>query len=254
MPWPTWPSAQGRVAEIGTGLPAAPAEVDVAGLVVTAGFVDLHSHVDDLAGLRLQALDGVTTALELEAGASPVAAAYRTVAAEGRPINYGFAAVLGAGPDDARSPGSRRAARWPISWAASATPAGSARPTPAQLAALLARLAGDLADGALGIGLLLGYAPGRRPGGVPAGGRAGRRGGRADLHARPGPDRDGPGRGHRRRRGDRAGGRPDRRAHALLPREQHLAAAYRPGARPGRAGPRRPGRASAPRPIPTGPA
>ena len=60
----------------------APTVVDAAGLVVTAGFVDLHSHVNDLAGLRLQALDGVTTALELEAGASPVAAAYRSVAAE----------------------------------------------------------------------------------------------------------------------------------------------------------------------------
>jgi N-acyl-D-aspartate/D-glutamate deacylase len=82
----------GRVTEIGAGLPVAPAEVDAADLVVTAGFVDLHSHVNDLAGLRLQALDGVTTALELEAGASPVPAAYRSVAAEGRPINYGFAA------------------------------------------------------------------------------------------------------------------------------------------------------------------
>ena len=66
---------RGRVLQIGTDLPAAPTEVDVAGLVVTAGFVDLHSHVNDLAGLRLQALDGVTTALELEAGAAPVAAA-----------------------------------------------------------------------------------------------------------------------------------------------------------------------------------
>src|SRR5260370_15531126 len=81
----------GLVTEIGTGVLAA-AEVDVAGLVVTAGFVDLHSHVNDLAGLRLQALDGVTTALELEAGASPVAAADRAVAAEGRPLNHGLAA------------------------------------------------------------------------------------------------------------------------------------------------------------------
>jgi predicted amidohydrolase len=48
----------GRVVQIGAGLPAAPADVDVAGLVVTAGFVDLHSHLNDLAGMRLQALDG----------------------------------------------------------------------------------------------------------------------------------------------------------------------------------------------------
>ena len=33
---------------------------------MTAGFVDLRSHINDVAGLRLQALDGITTALELE--------------------------------------------------------------------------------------------------------------------------------------------------------------------------------------------
>ena len=153
--------AAGRVAAVGPGLAAASAgsaEVDAAGLVVTAGFVDLHSHVDDLAGLRLQALDGVTTALELEAGASPVAAAYRTVAAEGRPINYGFAASW---------------AQARMSEVAGFAPGGSLaevlgrlghpgwqRPaTPAQLTGLLNRLADDLADGALGIGVLLGYAP-----------------------------------------------------------------------------------------------
>jgi len=155
--------AEGRVAQIGTALPAAPTDVDVAGLVVTAGFVDLHSHVNDLAGLRLQALDGVTTALELEAGASPVAAAYRSAAAEGRPVNYGFAtswaqarmnAVAGFAPGGTLAeflsrlgdPGWQRPAE------------------PAQLAALLSRLAADLAEGALGIGVLLGYAPTVDPG------------------------------------------------------------------------------------------
>src|ERR1700722_5079244 len=153
--------AAGRVAAVGPGLAAASAgsaEVDAAGLVVTAGVVDLHSHVDDLARLRLQDLDGVTTALELEAGASPVAAAYRTVAAEGRPINYGFAASW---------------AQARMSEVAGFAPGGSLaevlgrlghpgwqRPaTPAQLTGLLNRLADDLADGALGIGVLLGYAP-----------------------------------------------------------------------------------------------
>ena len=37
-------------------------------------------------------MDGVTTALELEAGVSPVDDAYRRAAAQGRPVNYGFAA------------------------------------------------------------------------------------------------------------------------------------------------------------------
>jgi predicted amidohydrolase len=62
--------AAGRIAAVGTGLTARAGrgDVDVAGQVVTAGFIDLHSHVSDLGGLRLQAMDGVTTALELEAG------------------------------------------------------------------------------------------------------------------------------------------------------------------------------------------
>jgi predicted amidohydrolase len=84
--------AQGRIAAVGSGLAPGQVEVDVSGQVVTAGFIDLHSHVSDLGGLRLQAMDGVTTALELEAGASPVADAYRRAAAQGRPINYGCAA------------------------------------------------------------------------------------------------------------------------------------------------------------------
>src|SRR5579859_3203866 len=147
----------GRVTEIGAGVLAA-AEVDVAGLVVTAGFVDLHSHVNDLAGLRLQALDGVTTALELEAGASPVADAYRVVAEHGRPVNYGFAASwaqarmteVGGLP----SGGSLAAVLGRLG-----NPAWQRPATPAQADALLSRLAGDLADGAIGIGVLLGYAP-----------------------------------------------------------------------------------------------
>ena len=64
--------AAGRIAAVGTGLPPGPAEEDVSGQVVTAGFVDLHSHVNDVGGLRLQALDGVTTALELEIGVGDI--------------------------------------------------------------------------------------------------------------------------------------------------------------------------------------
>ena len=50
--------------------------LDVSGLVVCPGFVDLHSHGQAIAEQRLQALDGVTTALELEAGTVPVEQAY----------------------------------------------------------------------------------------------------------------------------------------------------------------------------------
>ena len=150
---------QGRITQIGADLPASlGGAVDVAGMAVTAGFVDLHSHVTDLAGMRLQALDGVTTALELEAGASPVAAAYRGAAAEGRPTNFGFASSWAQARMDEMGgfpPGGTLAGflsrlgdpRWQ-------QPAEAA-----QLSAMLSRLAADLADGALGIGVLLGYAP-----------------------------------------------------------------------------------------------
>ncbi|WP_327085799.1 amidohydrolase family protein [Nonomuraea sp. NBC_01738] len=132
--------------------------VDVSGLVVSPGFIDLHSHSMDVAGHRLQALDGVTTVLELEAGAYPVAAAYRRAEIEGRPLNYGFAtswavarmAVLlgletGGGLDDFLANVGRE------EWQRAATQGA--------VDAIVGMLERDLSDGALGIGILVGYAP-----------------------------------------------------------------------------------------------
>ena len=152
-----------RVAAVGAGLPPGRQEADVAGQVVTAGFVDLHSHAHDLGSARLQVADGVTTALELEAGITPVAAAYAAAAVTGRPLNYGFAA-------------SWTMARMAV--LADVTPDGSVESLFANLAdrrwqraasateidRVLGILEADVADGALGIGLLIGYAPGTTPG------------------------------------------------------------------------------------------
>src|SRR5258707_4872469 len=82
----------GRITELGPGLGPGTTDVDVAGQVVTAGFIDLHSHTADVAGLRLRALDGVTTALELEAGISPVEPAYRRSAADGKAARFPISA------------------------------------------------------------------------------------------------------------------------------------------------------------------
>jgi dihydroorotase len=46
--------------------------IDARGLVVAPGFIDLHSHGQDDENYRYKARDGVTTALELEVGVSPV--------------------------------------------------------------------------------------------------------------------------------------------------------------------------------------
>ncbi|HXV64438.1 MAG TPA: amidohydrolase family protein [Vicinamibacteria bacterium] len=46
--------------------------LDVSGLVVAPGFIDLHAHGQDPVSNRLQAQDGVTTALEMEIGVYPV--------------------------------------------------------------------------------------------------------------------------------------------------------------------------------------
>ncbi len=132
--------------------------LDVGGKVVAPGFIDLHSHGQGIAEQRLQALDGVTTALELEAGVHPVDAAYERAAAEGRPIHYGFSASwalarmtcvggldlagqLGDFLGHIAEPGWQRVA------------------SPVEVASIVDRLEGDLAAGALGIGVLIGYAP-----------------------------------------------------------------------------------------------
>jgi N-acyl-D-aspartate/D-glutamate deacylase len=137
--------------------------LDVSGLIVGPGFIDLHSHVHSVAGHRLQACDGVTTALDLEAGLMPIGRAYANAAAEGRPLNYGFSAswaqaraqvLLGRTPDATLESG----------LALLGDPAWQRSSTPAELAAWLELLRGELADGALGIGVLMGYAPRTEPG------------------------------------------------------------------------------------------
>jgi N-acyl-D-aspartate/D-glutamate deacylase len=150
----------GRIAAVAPNLQVADpvTVVDVAGSIVGPGFVDLHSHVHSIAGHRLQAMDGVTTALDLEAGLMPLARAYAAAADEGRPLNYGFSAswasaravVLAGVEPDASVTGSL---------AVLGDPRWQRSSSPAELARWLELLERELADGALGIGVLLGYAP-----------------------------------------------------------------------------------------------
>ncbi|MEO8500072.1 MAG: amidohydrolase family protein [Vicinamibacteria bacterium] len=150
----------GRIAVISTTPLKGRATIDATGLVVAPGFIDLHAHGKDLPAARMQAFDGVTTALELEAGTLPVSTAYADVAREGRPINYGYAASWlfariaekeGMEPTGALTffQDAQRRTGWQHTIA-----------SPDEVARITARIEAGLNEGALGIGVLAGYAPG----------------------------------------------------------------------------------------------
>ncbi|HMG00308.1 MAG TPA: hypothetical protein VK560_03605, partial [Gemmatimonadaceae bacterium] len=145
----------GRIVSVTSGVPAARDTVDVRGLVVAPGFIDLHSHGQDSINYRYMAHDGVTTALELELGTYPVAPWYAK--REGKSlINFGVSAS---------HPGARRAMLDGDSTAEgadviSATGAFVRSPIdPARLPQLERRLDAALNQGALGIGMGINYTP-----------------------------------------------------------------------------------------------
>jgi len=154
----------GTVAAVGADLavPESTAVLDVAGTVVGPGFVDLHSHVHSIAGQRLQALDGVTTALDLEAGLMPIGRAYAEAARDGRPLHYGFSASWGAARAQVLL-GVEPDAQLASGLALLGDPGWQRSSSPAELSQWLMLLERDLADGALGIGVLMGYAPRTEP-------------------------------------------------------------------------------------------
>jgi cytosine/adenosine deaminase-related metal-dependent hydrolase len=144
----------GSIAALGPALPDADATVlDVSGCIVGPGFVDLHSHVHSIAGQRLQAMDGVTTSLDLEAGLMPIERAYAEAAREGRPLNYGFSASWAAARAQVPSAniGGSLAVLGDARWQRTSSPS--------ELTDWLEIIEGELGRGALGVGVLMGYAP-----------------------------------------------------------------------------------------------
>src|ERR1700746_907838 len=57
-----------RIAAVSSDPLAGRRVIDVRGLVLAPGFIDLHQHQQEAQTYRLKVLDGVTTALELETG------------------------------------------------------------------------------------------------------------------------------------------------------------------------------------------
>ncbi|WP_417584641.1 amidohydrolase family protein [Pelagibacterium sp.] len=153
----------GRITKVGDVSAAGHSEIDAQGLVVAPGFIDLHAHGQSLPADRMQAFDGVTTALELEVGALPVGDWYTAQQAKPRLLNYGTAAAwifarkaamigleldgsepaittMGRGSDDMR-------------WSRDAA-------NQAQADDIVALTRKGIEEGGLGIGIPYGYAPG----------------------------------------------------------------------------------------------
>ncbi len=83
-----------RIAEISAGDLQGKEVIDVSGLVVSPGFIDLHAHGQTNRANEFQAHDGVTTALELEGGVANVRAWIESRRNNAR-INYGASAAQG---------------------------------------------------------------------------------------------------------------------------------------------------------------
>jgi N-acyl-D-aspartate/D-glutamate deacylase len=128
--------------------------IHAGGLVVAPGFIDLHQHGQDMESQRVKALDGVTTALELEIGAPDVAQFLKAKAGQSL-IHYGTSAshvaaralVFGA----PLPPGEIL----PKSGPATDQPA-----TPEQIEAIRGRLRAELEAGGLAVGMGIQYTPG----------------------------------------------------------------------------------------------
>ncbi|MEQ8854867.1 amidohydrolase family protein [Gimesia sp.] len=134
--------------------------INASGHVVAPGFIDFHAHGQNIPADRMQAFDGVTTALELESGILPVAAWYDNQRRSGRVLNYGVSAAwtyarVSAHEDLTPQPN--------LEWfqdAYALTHWVNDVSTDDQQKKILSMIERGIKEGSIGIGLNSGYAPG----------------------------------------------------------------------------------------------
>jgi N-acyl-D-aspartate/D-glutamate deacylase len=144
----------GKIVRISSEALSGERVVRAAGLIVAPGFIDLHEHGQELASQRVKALDGVTTALELEIGAPDVAQFLK--AKEGHSlIHYGSSASHVAARSAVFGAPLPPGAILPKSGPATDQPA-----TAEQIELIRARLRAELDAGGLAIGMGIQYTPG----------------------------------------------------------------------------------------------
>jgi N-acyl-D-glutamate deacylase len=134
--------------------------IDAAGHVVSPGFIDLHAHGQNIGDYRMQAMQGVTTMLELESGVLPIDEWYEKQSKKRLPINFGasagwtfarIAVFTGLGPES--TPEYFQNAQGRTDWKTRIA-------SPEQQEKILSLIEQGLDQGAIGIGVNAGYAPG----------------------------------------------------------------------------------------------
>jgi len=160
-----------RIVEISTDALSGTEVVDVGGLVVAPGFIDLHAHGQTNAANEYQAHDGVTTALELELGV-PFVKAWLELRKGNALINFGatvshastrWMAMAKYADEARRARAGAEGGHLPAAVTAALNPPGSARyeaVTSAEMISMTEILSAGLGQGALGIGVPVGYYPG----------------------------------------------------------------------------------------------
>lgn len=149
-----------RIEAISTEPLKGKAVIDAKGLIVAPGFIDFHAHGQNIPADRMQAFDGVTTALELESGILPVAGWYDIQRKTGRVLNYGVSAAwtyarVSALEDLKPEP--------KIKWfqdAYALTKWVNNISTPEQEQQIVEMVEQGVNEGSVGIGINSGYAPG----------------------------------------------------------------------------------------------
>jgi len=153
----------GKIARISSEALSGRHTVRASGLVVAPGFIDLHQHGQDMESQRVKALDGVTTALEMEIGVPNVAPFLKSK--EGHSlIHYGTSAshvaaralVFGA----PLSAGSTKTHAGIPEILPKSGPATDQPATSEQIEVMREQLRAELNAGGLAIGMGIQYTPG----------------------------------------------------------------------------------------------